>query len=219
MRTAYHQALTALSAQVGEMCGLAADAMDRATQALLGADLSVAEQVIADHERIATMSKQTESRAIKLLATQQPVASDLRTILSAIHVGADIERMGALAVHVASISRLRHPDCALPDDVRASFSEMGSRAVELARTAQEVLVSCDPDKAARLRDEDDAVDAEHRHLFTLLIDREWQDSVCSAVDVALLGRFYERYADHAVEIGKRVVFEATGGLPDHKQMA
>jgi phosphate transport system protein len=219
MRTAYHEELSALSAQAGEMCGLAADAMEHATQALLGADLSVAEQVIADHEHIAEMSKRTEARAIKLLATQQPVAGDLRTIVSAIHVGADIERMGALAVHVASISRLRHPDCALPYDVRASFSEMGSRAVKLARTAQEVLLSRDPEKAARLRDEDDAVDAEHRHLFTLLIDRKWRDSVCSAVDVALLGRFYERFADHAVEIGKRVVFEATGGLPNHKQMA
>jgi len=219
MRTTYYAELSALSAQVGEMCGLAADAMEHATQALLGADLAVAEQVIADHEHIAAMSKRTEATAIKLLATQQPVASDLRTILSAIHVGADIERMGALAVHVASISRLRHPECALPDDVRAGFSEMGSRAVELARTAQEVLVSRDPEKARRLRDEDDAVDAEHRHLFTLLIDHKWQDSVSSAVDVALLGRFYERFADHAVEIGGRVVFEATGGLPDHKQMA
>jgi phosphate transport system protein len=219
MRTIYHEELAALSAQVGDMCGLAADAMEHATQALLGADLSVAEQVIADHEHIAAMSKRTETSAIKLLATQQPVASDLRSILGAIHVGADVERMGALAVHVASISRLRHPECALPDDVRAGFAEMGSRAVKLARTAQQVLVSRDPDKAARLRDEDDAVDAEHRHLFTLLIDRKWQDSVCSAVDVALLGRYYERYADHAVEIGKRVVFEATGGLPDHKRMA
>jgi phosphate transport system protein len=219
MRTTYYAELSALSAQVGEMCGLAADAMEHATQALLGADLSVAEQVIADHEHIAAMSTRTEVSAIKLLATQQPVASDLRTILSAIHVAADIERMGALAVHVARISRLRHPECALPDDVRAGFSEMGSSAVKLARTAQEVLVSRDPEKAARLRDEDDAVDAEHRHLFTLLIDHKWQDSVSSAVDVALLGRFYERFADHAVEIGKRVVFEATGGLPDHKQMA
>src|SRR5262245_8168491 len=218
MRTAYHEDLTALSAQVGEMCGLAADALEHATQALLDADLSVAEQVIADHERIATMSKQTETSAIKLLATQQPVASDLRTILGSIHVSADIERMGALAVHVASIARRRHPECAVPDEVRASFSEMGSRAVKLARTAQEVLISRDPDKAARLRDADDAVDAEHRHLFTLLIDRKWRDSVSSAVDVALLGRFYERFADHAVEIGKRVVFEATGGLPDPKEM-
>ncbi len=118
---------------------LAADAMEHATQALLEADLSVAEQVIADHEHIVEMSKRTESSAIELLALQQPVASDLRTIVSAIHVGADIERMGALAVHVASISRLRHPESALPGEVRASFSEMGSRAVKLARTAQEVL--------------------------------------------------------------------------------
>ena len=219
MRTMYYEELSALSAQVGDMCGLAADAMEHATQALLGADLSVAEQVIADHEHIVAMSKRTESSALKLLALQQPVAGDLRTIVSTIHVGADIERMGALAVHVASISRLRHPECALPDDVRASFTQMGTRAVQLARTAQQVLISRDPDKADRLRDEDDAVDAEHRHLFTLLMDHKWQDSVSAAVDVALLGRFYERFADHAVEIGRRVVFEATGGLPDHKQMA
>ena len=219
MRTTYYEELSALSAQVGDMCGLAADAMEHATLALLGADLSVAEQVIADHEHIAAMSKRTEASAIKLLALQQPVAGDLRSIVGAIHVGADIERMGALAVHVARISRLRHPECALPDDVRDCFAEMGTRAVQLARTAQQVLISRDPDKADRLRDEDDAVDAEHQHLFTLLIDHKWQDGVCSAVDVALLGRFYERFADHAVEIGKRVVFEVTGGLPDHKHLA
>jgi phosphate transport system protein len=219
MRTTYYEELSSLSARVGEMCGRAADAMEHATQALLGADLSVAEQVIADHEHIVEMSKRTEASALKLLALQQPVAGDLRTIVGTIHIGADIERMGALAVHVASISRLRHPECALPDDVRDCFSKMGTTAVQLARTAQEVLSSRDPDKAARLRDQDDAVDAEHRHLFTLLIDQKWQDGVCSAVDVALLGRFYERFADHADEIGKRVVFEATGGLPGHKQMA
>jgi phosphate transport system protein len=219
MRTTYYRELSALSRQVGDMCGLAADAMEHATQALLGADLAVAEQVIADHEHIVEMGKRAESSAIKLLALQQPVASDLRTIVSAIHVGADIDRMGALAVHVARISRLRHPESAVPDEVRASFAEMGAGAVKLARSAQEVLQSRDPAKAARLRDEDDAVDAVHRRLFALLIDHIWQDGVSSAVDVALLGRFYERFADHAVEIGRRVVYEATGGLPDHTQMA
>jgi phosphate transport system protein len=219
MRTTYHEELSSLSAQVGEMCGLAADAMEHATEALLRADLSVAEQVIADHEHIVALSKRTEASALKLLALQQPVAGDLRTIVGTIHIGADIERMGALAVHVASISRRRHPECALPNDVRDCFAKMGTTAVQLARTAREVLSSRDPEKAPRLRDQDDAVDAEHRHLFTLLIDHKWQDGVGSAVDVALLGRFYERFADHAVEIGRRVVFEATGGLPSHKQMA
>ena len=219
MRTTYYEELSALRTAVGDICGLAADAMEHATQALLGSDLSVAEQVIADHEHIEAMSKRTEGSAIKLLALQQPVAGDLRTIVGTIHVGADIERMGALAVHVARIARRRHPECAVPDEVRDCFSEMGTQSVQLARTAHEVLVSGDPDKAARLRDADDVVDAEHRHLFTLLIDHKWQDGVSSAVDVALLGRFYERFADHAVEIGRRVVFEVTGGLPDHKQMA
>jgi phosphate transport system protein len=219
MRTAYHKELSGLSARLGEMCGLAADGMAHATRALLDADLSLAEQVIADHEHVVSLSRRTEETALKLLALQQPVAGDLRTVVGSIHIGADVERMGALAVHVASISRLRHPDCALPDDLRASFAEMGSRAVQLARMAQEVLRSRDPGRAARLQEEDDAVDAEHRHLFTLLIDHKWQDGVCSAVDVALLGRYYERFADHAVEIGRRVVFEATGGLPDNQQLA
>ena len=170
MRTAYHQQLSGLGAQLAKMCGLAAAAMEDATRALLDADLSLAEHVIADHEHIAVMGRQAEETALKLLALQQPVAGDLRRVVCAIHVGADIERMGALAVHVASISRLRHPECALPDDVRASFTEMGSRAVLLGRIAREVLVSSDPEKASRMDDLDDAVDAEHRHLFTLLMD-------------------------------------------------
>ena len=147
MRTRFHEELSALRAQLADMCGLAATAMEHATHALLEADLALAEQVIADHEHIAALNRQTEGSALRLLALQQPVASDLRTIVGSIHIGADIERMGALAVHVASISRLRHPECALPDDVRASFAEMGARAVQLARTAQEVLMSGDPDKA------------------------------------------------------------------------
>ena len=219
MRTAYHEQLSALSAQLGEMCGLTATAMEHATHALLEADLSLAEQVIADRDHVAVLNRQAEDSALKLLALQQPVAGELRKIVGAIYICADIERMSALAVHVARISRLRHPDCALPDDVRATFAEMGDRAVQLARTAQEVLVSRNLDKAGRLDDEDDAVDAEHRHLFTLLIDHKWQDGVGSAVDVALLSRYYERFADHAVEIGRRVVFEATGGLPVNKEMA
>ena len=167
----------------------------------------------ADHDYIADKWRGIEETAIKLLALQQPVAGDLRKIVSALHIGADIERMGALAVHVANIARLRHPDCAVPDDVKESFSEMATVAVQLAKSAQQVVVSADTEKAAQLREEDDAVNAQHRHLFTVLIDRKWQNSVCAAVDVALLGRFYERFADHAVEIGRRLIFETTGGLP------
>lgn len=219
MRTLYQEQLSGLCTQLGDMCGMVADAMEFASRALLQADLTLAEQVIADHQHIAAMRRAAEEKAVRLLALQQPVAGDLRKVVGSLHVGADIERMGALAVHVANIARLRHPHHALPDQVRASFTEMADVSVQLARTAQEVLLSPDADKAARIREEDDAVDSRHRALFTVLIDPEWQNGVCAAVDVALLGRFYERFADHAVEIGRRVVFEATGGLPMHKQLA
>ena len=214
MRTAYHEQLDALTAQLGEMCGMAGVAMERATQALLQADLVLAEQVISDHEQITTMSARAEESAFVLLALQAPVAGDLRKILSSIQIVADIDRMGALALHVAKIARRRHPQHALPEEVNGYFAEMGRVAVELGNAVQEVVVSHDPEQAARLREEDDAMDDLHRHLFSVLMDREWKHGVAAAVDVTLLGRFYERFADHAVEIGRRVVFQATGRLPD-----
>src|ERR1700752_2153782 len=214
MRTAYHEQLDALTDQLGEMCGLAGAAMERATQALLQADLVVAEQVITDHEQIAAMSARSEETAFVLLALQAPVASDLRAIVSSIQIVADVDRMGALALNVSKIARRRHPQHALPEEVNGYFAEMGRVAVELGNAAQEVLVTRDPEKAARLREEDDAMDDLHRHLFTLLMNRDRKHGVTAAVDVTLLSRFYERFAGHAVEIGRRVIFLATGKLPE-----
>src|SRR6201988_2906563 len=214
MRTAYHEQLDALTAQLGEMCGLAGVAMERATQALLQADLVLAEQVIPDHEQIAAMSTKAEESAFVLLALQAPVAGDLRAIVSSIQIVADVDRMGALALHVAKIARRRHPQHALPEEVNGYFAEMGRVAVELGNSAQEVLLTRDPEKAARISEEDDAMDDFHRHLFTVLMDRDWKHGVAAAVDVTLLGRFYERFAGHAVEIGRRVIFLATGKLPE-----
>jgi phosphate transport system protein len=155
-----------------------------------------------------------EEAAFVLLALQAPVAGDLRAIVGSIQIVADVDRMGALALHVAKIARRRHPQHALPEEVNGYFAEMGRVAVELGNAAQEAVVSGDPDKAARLREEDDAMDDLHRHLFTVLMDRDWKHGVAAAVDVTLLGRFYERFADHAVEIGRRVIFQATGKLPE-----
>ena len=219
MRTAYHDQLDQLTAQLGDMCGLAGAAMERATQALLQADLVMAEQVIDDHEQIVAMSARAEEAAFVLLALQAPVAGDLRSIVTAIQIVADVDRMGALALHVAKIARRRHPQHALPEEVNGYFAEMGRVAVELGNSAQEVLVTRDPDKAARISAEDDAMDDLHKHLFTVLMDREWKHGVTAAVDVTLLSRFYERFADHAVEIARRVIFQATGNLPEGDQLA
>ena len=218
MRTAYHAQLAALTDQLGEMCGLAGAAMERATQALLQADLVLAEQVITDHEQMTTMSARAEESAFVLLALQAPVAGDLRAIVSSIQIVADIDRMGALALHVAKIARRRHPQHALPEEVNGYFAEMGRVAVELGNSAQEVLITRDPEKAARIREEDDAMDDLHRHLFTVLMDREWKHGVAAAVDVTLLGRFYERFADHAVEVARRIIFQVTGKHPDEEEI-
>jgi len=218
MRTAYHEQLDALTDQLGDMCGLAGAAMERATQALLQADLVLAEQVITDHEQIATMSARAEESAFVLLALQAPVAGDLRAIVSSIQIVADVDRMGALALHVAKIARRRHPQHALPEEVNGYFAEMGRLAVELGNSAQEVLATRDPEKAARIREEDDAMDDLHRHLFTVLMDKEWKHGVAAAVDVTLLGRFYERFADHAVEVARRIIFQVTGKHPEEEQV-
>jgi phosphate transport system protein len=219
MRTVYHKQLAELSAKLGKICALAGVAMERATEALLRADLTCAEQVIGDHDQIVAMSISAEESAITLLALQQPVAGELRSIVSTIRMVADVERMGALAVHVAKIARRRHPQHVLPEEVRGCLAEMGRVAVELANNAQEVLRTRDPAQAALIREQDDAMDDLHRQLLTVLMDHDgWTHGVTAAVDVALLGRFYERFADHAVEVGRRVFFQVTGTLPPEQEV-
>ncbi|MGK9274167.1 phosphate signaling complex protein PhoU [Williamsia muralis] len=213
MRGVYLAQLSALHELLGQMCDLAGEAMERSTHALLRADLAVAEEVITDHEQIVRMSADAEERAFALLALQAPVAGDLRAIVSTFQIVADVDRMGALALHVAKVARRRHPEKAVPEDVHGYFAEMGHLAVNLANNASEALKSQNPEDAMRLREDDDAMDALHEHLFTVLLDRNWHHGVPCAVDVTLLGRYYERFADHAVLIGQRVVFQATGKSP------
>ncbi|OBH76356.1 phosphate transport system regulatory protein PhoU [Mycobacterium mantenii] len=219
MRTAYHHQLAELSVQLGEMCGLADEAMKRATAALLEADLDAAERVIGEHERMMVMRARAEREAFALLALQQPVAGELRAVFSAIHIIADIERMGALAVHVAKIARREYPNRVLPDDVRACFADMAEVAIALGDSARQVLISRDPQRAARLREQDDAMDELYRNLFGILLGQDWTDNIPVAVDAALLGRFYERFADHAVEIGRRVIFVVSGDLPAQDEIS
>lgn len=214
MRVVYNERMADLAQILGEMAGLTGAAMEQATQALLQADLAGAEQVISGYDRIAEMSVLAEERAFALLALQAPVAGDLRSVVSGIQIVSDVDRMGALGVHVAKIARRRHPNHALPEEVNGYFAEMGRIAVSLGASAKEVLETRDPERAARLRDEDEAMDDLHRHLFTVLMDREWKHGVAAAVDVTLLGRFYERFADHAVAVGQRVIFLVTGKMPN-----
>ncbi|MDO3650220.1 phosphate signaling complex protein PhoU [Nocardia mangyaensis] len=214
MRVIYNEQMADLANLLGEMAGLAGQAMEQATQSLLQADLTLAEQVIGEQDRISVMIAEAEEKAFALLALQAPVAGDLRQVVSAIQIVNDVNRMGALALHVAKVTRRRHPAHALPESVNGYFAEMGRIAVSMGAGAKEVLETRDPERAAQLNQDDEAMDDLHRHLFTLLMDRNWQYGVAPAVDVTLLGRYYERFADHAVEIGRRVIFLVTGVLPN-----
>jgi phosphate transport system protein len=202
--------IEALTRSIADMCGLTGAAMQQATQALLQADIGVAQTVIRDHTDLVTRAAQTESDAFRLLALQAPVAHDLRVVLSCLKSLADVSRMGALALHVAKIARRRHPAHALPDEVNRFFAEMGRIAVNIGHNAKDVVLSRDPDKAAELARDDDTMDHLHRHLFTVLMDPQWPHPISTAVDITLLSRYYERFADHAVEIGRQVTFQTTG---------
>jgi phosphate transport system protein len=214
MRTAFHEQLDSLTETLSQMCGLAGLAMQRATQALLQADLASAEKVIDDHEHLARMQTDAEDAAFVLLALQAPVATDLRIIVGSMQNVADAERMGGLARHVARIVRRRHPERTLPAEVDGYFAEMGRIAVDLGNSAGDVVLSRDPERALQISRDDVAMNELHERLLTLLGEQDWPHGVASAVDVALLGRFYERFADHAVEIGRRVIFQTTGKVPD-----
>jgi len=213
MREAYRGELDELAGELAGMCLMVATAMELATRALLETDLALAEQVIGDDVKVDDARSSCEEHAYALLALQAPVATDLRTVLAAIHAAESLERMGDLALHVAKAARRRHPQPVLPEKVAPYFQEMGRVAVELAREAEQVILTRDVEQARSLEEADDEMDDLHRHLFTVIMDKDWPHGVASAVDVTLLGRFYERFADHAVSVAKRMVFVVTGRMP------
>jgi phosphate transport system protein len=213
MRDAYQDQLDRLIDSLADMCSLVADALDKATHALLQANLRLAEQVIADDTRIDDLRTAAEEQAYALLALQAPVATDLRIVVSAIHAAGDIERMGDLAQHIAEAARRRHPDQVMPAEIAPYLAEMGSVGSALARKAGRVIRTLDLTQASQFEADDDAMDDLHRHLFTVLTGPTWGHGVGPAVDITLIGRFYERYADHAVVLARRVVYVITGRMP------
>jgi phosphate transport system protein len=210
MRTAYHAQLPTLIERLAELCGVAGEAMHHATDALLDGDPTFAEQVIADHDYVAAMTTRTEQDALILLAMQAPVAAQLRAVVGSIEIAADVERMSLVATHVAKIAGRRNPHHAVPTEVCAHFAQMGDLARQLGHRTQQVLISGSPRTAAHIRRDDDAMDILHRQLMVVMMSRRWYHGAAAAVEVIRLGRFYERFADYAVAIGRRVIYQANG---------
>ncbi|MFY1625216.1 phosphate signaling complex protein PhoU [Micromonospora sp. WMMD723] len=210
MRDEFRADLQIVSQLLVDMADGVRAAMRQATRGLLTADREASEAVIARDAEIDDLYQHVEERVCDLLARQAPVASDLRAMITALHVAADLERMGDLADHVAKTALRRHPSPAVPAELRPVFTDMASVADRMAEKIGKVLATPDADIAAELDRDDDVMDDLHKSLFGILLGDGWPYGVETAIDATLLGRFYERFADHAVNAGERVVYLITG---------
>jgi phosphate transport system protein len=210
MRIEFQAELSDVGRLLVSMAEAVRAAMAKATTALLTADQVIAQTVIERDLEVNELYRQVEDKVVDLLARQAPVASDLRTVITALHIAADLERMGDLAEHVAKTALRRHPAPAVPDELAEVFEQMAEVANRMADKIAKVLSDPDAEQAAELERDDDAMDDLERQLFALLLGPDWVYGVEAAVDGALLGRFYERYADHAVNAGRQVIYLLTG---------
>lgn len=210
MRDAYYEQLQGIVDDVVRLAASVRRALSTATLALLDGDGRMAELAIQGDDAIDQMTRDIEERAITLMATQQPVATDLRQLVVTLRIIADLERMGDLAVHVAKVARMREPGRAVPDKLETKIRAMARVADSMIATASRVVAERDIVAAAELERDDDEMDQLHKDLFRKLLSSKWPHGVETAVDMALLGRYYERIGDHAVSMARRLVFQVTG---------
>ena len=219
MRDAFHEELDAIQATLVTMGEMVSIAMSRSTEALLKADVKLAEQVISDDEKLDTIQHDLEARAINLMARQQPVAQDLRILVTSLRMSADLERMGDLCHHIAKLARMRYPEVAVPSELLVIIGNMGTTAVKIIEKSTLVVKTQDLQAAIELETDDDEMDKLHRALFVALLDDSWSHGIEAAIDMTLLGRYYERCADHAVSIARRVYFLVKGKYASESQAA
>ncbi|MEY3973638.1 MAG: hypothetical protein RJA71_950 [Actinomycetota bacterium] len=210
IRSVFQEELDGVSQSLLDLTNMVSDSIQKATQALISADLKLAEEVISFDEKVDNYQHDLDSRIIDIIARQQPVASDLRALVTALRMSADLERMGDLAHHVAKVARLRHPNSAVPNELHATISQMGAVAEKIARKVGTVIETRNTLLALEVEKDDDEMDSLHREVISSLTSSNWNKGIDSAIDLTLLGRYYERYADHAVSVARRVYFLVTG---------
>ena len=207
MREVFHQSLEDVQSRLVEIADLVTVAIDRATRAFGTSDVSLAEEVI---EADAVIDEKADELAIEILARQQPVARDLRIVVTALRVSASLERMGDMAEHIAQLARSRFPERAVPKGLKSTFTRMGELDVEVARKLAELLRTQDLRIAEAIRDADDDIDELHVSVFEKVLGDSWKGEATATVDATLASRYHERFADHAVSVAKKVVYLATG---------
>ena len=213
MRDVYYDQLDSIVDEIVSMTHEVQHAVGRATEALLRADAELAEQVISGDAAVDAARDRIEDRSFELLALQQPVAGDLRMLVAALRMVADLERMGDLSVHVAKVARLRVPGVAVPEEMEPTIRRMAVVAEDMVGKVATVIAERDVEAARDLEAADEEMDSLRRASFRQMLGENWAHGVEPAVDIALLGRYYERIADHAVSLARRVVYLVTGEHP------
>lgn len=210
MRDQFYEQLDLIRSQLVEVTKDLRSIVADATEALLGIDQAKAEDVIARESVYADRLEDIEDRALVLLATQQPVASDLRQLMASIRIVADLQRMGHHAVHIAKVARRRMPIAAVPESVVPMIRQMSEIADDMIKHTARLVAKQDVVAAAELEKIDDDMDALHKSLFRVLLAPDANFEIEEAIDLALLGRYYERVADHSVNMARRVIYQVTG---------
>jgi phosphate transport system protein len=210
MREVFQRELHEVQDRLVEMADSVSVIIEKATQAFLANEVGKADEAIALSEANEDKALALDELVIKILARQSPVARDLRILVSALRISASLERMGALAGHIASIARYRFPGSAVPESLRKTFEEMGSLDILLAQKVAGVLRNTDVDQARAIQAEDERVDELHRHIFDVVLANDWKENAMFTVDVTLASRYFERFADHVVDISSKVSYLTTG---------
>jgi phosphate transport system protein len=212
IRSVFQDELDGVSQTLLDLSNMVSESIGKATKAILTIDLKLAEEVIKTDEQIDAVQHDLDGRIIDIIARQQPVASDLRALVTALRMSADLERMGDLAHHVAKIARLRHPQAAVPPQTVEIIRGMGEVAQAMATKTGLVISTRDTKLAREVEKDDDQMDDLHRELISTIIGMKWDAGIESAIDLTLLGRYFERYSDHAVSVSRRVYFLVTGSF-------
>jgi len=210
MREVFQQELAEVQERLVEISRLVAVSIEKATRAFNESDVSLAEEVIADDDQIDALTVALDELAITILARQQPVARDLRIVVSALRISASLERMGDMSTHISQLARYRFPDKVIPKSLRPTFAEMGALDVKIANMLTELLTNEDMVLAETIRNEDDKIDALHLSVFDAVLGETWKGQASDTVDATLASRYHERFADHAVSIAKKVQYLGTG---------
>ncbi|MFU8946153.1 phosphate signaling complex protein PhoU [Mycetocola zhadangensis] len=210
MRDVFQQELAEVQERLIAISELVAISIENAVRAFNESDVSVAEEVIENDVRIDELTVALDELAINILARQQPVARDLRIVVSALRISSSLERMGDMAEHIAQLARYRFPERAVPKGLRSTFAEMGRLDVEIAHKLTELLRTQDVRLAEEIRNEDDKIDELHVSVFDKVLGETWKGKPLATVDATLASRYHERFADHAVSIAKKVQYLATG---------